>query len=88
MCVQIIIVGSPEAEDTKAMLRIVHSRFIPNKILILADDSKQGFLYETLDLLKSLHMRDGKATAYVCQHFACSAPTNSLEQFEQQLDSC
>ena len=85
---QIIIVGSPDAGDTKAMLQAVHNRFIPNKILILVDDSKEGFLYEKVGMLKSLHMLDGKATAYVCEHFACSVPTNSLEQFEQQLNSC
>lgn len=70
------------------MLQAVHSRFIPNKVLMLVDGSKEGFLYERVELLRSLHMLEGKTTAYVCEHFACSAPTNSLEQFEQQLDSC
>jgi len=85
---QIVIVGPRDAEDTKAMLQAVHSRFIPNKVLMLVDGSKEGFLYERVELLKSLHMLEGKTTAYVCEQFACSAPTNSLEQFEQQLDSC
>ncbi|XP_070186193.1 spermatogenesis-associated protein 20-like isoform X2 [Littorina saxatilis] len=83
---QIIIVGPQDADDTKAMLRAVHDCFIPNKILIWADGSKQGFLYEKLDLLKSLNMVEEKATAYVCENYRCAAPTTSLQQFQQQLD--
>ncbi|KAK7481023.1 hypothetical protein BaRGS_00027742 [Batillaria attramentaria] len=85
---QIIIVGPPESEDTKAMLRAVHAHFIPNKTLICLDGSTEGFLCEKLAMLKTLTMVDGKATAYVCENFACSLPTNSLEEFEKQLDSC
>ena len=85
---QIIIAGFPESDDTKAMLRAVHSHFIPNKILMVVDGTNEGFLYEKVELLKPLQMLDGKATAYVCENFACAAPTNSLEQFEQLLGSC
>ena len=34
---QILIAGDPGAADTRAMLRLVHERFIPNKILLVAD---------------------------------------------------
>ena len=34
---QIIIAGDPGGADTQAMLQLVHGRFIPNKILLLAD---------------------------------------------------
>jgi len=30
-------------------------------------------------------MRDGKATAYVCQHFACLAPVTTPEELEKSL---
>ncbi|XP_076453674.1 spermatogenesis-associated protein 20-like [Babylonia areolata] len=83
---QIIIVGSLDSGDTKAMLRAVHNRFLPNKILILVNETDQGFLHEKVETLKSLRMLDGKATAYVCENFTCSAPTNSVEVLEQQLD--
>jgi hypothetical protein len=34
---QIIIAGVPEAADTKKMLREVYGRYLPNKIILLAD---------------------------------------------------
>ena len=37
---QIIIAGRLAAPDTRAMLRLVHARFIPNKILMLADGAE------------------------------------------------
>ena len=34
---QIIIAGKANAADTRAMIRLIHERYIPNKLLILAD---------------------------------------------------
>jgi len=36
-------------------------------------------------LLEDRPMRDGKATAYVCQHFACLAPVTTPEELEKSL---
>ncbi|PVD38892.1 hypothetical protein C0Q70_01517 [Pomacea canaliculata] len=81
---QIIIVGPSEGEDTKEMLHAVHSRFIPNKILVVTDGIAKNCLHGKL----GLSTIDGKATAYVCENFACASPTNSLQDFEKQLDFC
>ncbi|XP_071796859.1 spermatogenesis-associated protein 20-like [Asterias amurensis] len=82
---QIIIRGQPEAEDTKALLRCVHSRFLPNKILILNDGNNASFLSSKLSLLSSLAMVDGKATAYVCENFQCQLPVTSVAELEKVL---
>ncbi|XP_050390968.1 spermatogenesis-associated protein 20 [Patella vulgata] len=82
---QIIVAGNPEADDTAAMLKSIHSKFLLNKVLLLADSNENSFLYRKLPQLKNLKMIDGKATVYVCENFTCSLPTNSTEDLIKQL---
>lgn len=82
---QVIICGDPQGEDTKEMLRCVHSVFSPNKVLLLADGDGAGFLYRQLPFLASLERKDGKATAYVCSNFTCSLPVTSPQELRGML---
>ena len=82
---QIIIAGERDAEDTKKLLETVHSHFIPNKILILCNEKENNFLASKLDVLKTLKKVDGKATAYVCENFACKLPVTSSEELVKLL---
>ena len=60
------------AADTRAMLRLVHDRFIPNKILLLADGGPaQEQLADWLPFVGGMSRRDGRATIYVCENYAC-----------------
>ncbi|XP_009562236.2 spermatogenesis-associated protein 20 [Cuculus canorus] len=82
---QVVICGDPQGEDTKEMLRCVHSVFSPNKVLMLADGDSTGFLYRQLPFLASLERKDGKATAYVCSNFTCSLPVTSPQELRGML---
>jgi uncharacterized protein YyaL (SSP411 family) len=83
---QIVIAGRRGSQDTKAMLRAVHERFMPNKVVLLADGgSGQQELGELLPFIKDVRMLDGRATAYVCEKYLCQLPTNSIEIMRQQL---
>ena len=84
---QIIIAGKPDSPDTQEMLGLVHQRYLPNKILLLADDSDgQKFLSENLSFIESVAMIDNKATAYVCENYVCQLPTNNLNTFVDLLE--
>ena len=73
---QIIIAGIPNAQDTAELLKEVHSRFIPNKVLMLADgDDGQRALASRIPVLESIGMLEGKAAAYVCENYTCQLPT-------------
>ncbi|CAI9163198.1 unnamed protein product [Rangifer tarandus platyrhynchus] len=71
---QIVICGDPQAKDTKALLQCVHSIYIPNKVLILADGDPSSFLSRQLPFLNTLQRLEDRATAYVCENQACSMP--------------
>lgn len=78
---QIVIAGEPDAPDTRAMLRLVHDRFIPNKILLLADGGPaQQQLAQDLPFLKGVSRKDGRATAYICENYVCRLPTSALRR--------
>jgi hypothetical protein len=74
---QIVIAGQPEAADTKTLLGLVHQRYIPNKILILADGAQgQKQVAQWLPFLEGVTRKQGRATAYICENYVCKLPTN------------
>jgi uncharacterized protein YyaL (SSP411 family) len=84
---QIVIAGEPGAADTRAMLRLVHERFMPNKILLLADGGAgQQQLAQWLSVIGSVSRRDGRATAYICENYVCQLPTADLGTAARLLD--
>ncbi len=84
---QILIAGQRNSPDTKAILREVHKRFIPNKILVLADGGPaHQRLNASLEILDSLRQVDGKATAYICEDYVCKLPTNDVAVVARLLD--
>jgi uncharacterized protein YyaL (SSP411 family) len=74
---QVVIAGRPDADDTRSMLKMVHHSFLPDSLVIVADGGQgQAFFGERLQALITIHpLENGKATAYVCQNFACQMPT-------------
>ncbi len=73
---QIVIAGHAGQEDTRALLRTVHTRFLPGEVLLLADGGEsQRELAQRLPFMEAMIMIDGHATAYVCKNGACQLPT-------------
>jgi uncharacterized protein YyaL (SSP411 family) len=84
---QIIIAGRANAADTRAILRLVHQRYLPNKFLILADGGEgQRQIAAWLRFVGSIRQKDGKATAYICENYVCKLPTNDLQVVARLLD--
>jgi uncharacterized protein YyaL (SSP411 family) len=76
---QIVIAGDRQAADTRALLRLVQERFLPNKIVVLADGgAAQAQLASLIPFVDGKERRDGRATIYVCENYVCRLPTNDL----------
>ena len=82
---EIAIIGEPEAPDTKALIDTVYARYLPNKVVAgrAEDDAESAGL---IPLLAQRPARDDRATAYVCEGYACQAPTTDPEELARQLD--
>jgi len=84
---QIVIVGEADDEDTRELLREVHSRYLPNSVLLLADSGgNQEFLQKNLPFIATVKKIDGRATAYVCEDFTCRMPVNTRKALAILLD--
>ncbi len=85
---QIIIAGKPDAADTRVLLRLVHERFLPNKILLVADGAQgQAQLAQWLPFVQGLTPKNGHATAYICEKYVCKLPTADPEVVARLLDA-
>ncbi|MEW6073373.1 MAG: thioredoxin domain-containing protein [Planctomycetota bacterium] len=83
---EVVIAGDPAAADTRAMLSAVHRRFLPHQVLLLRPPVGDGGPLATLaPYIAPLTALDGRATAYICRDFACSAPTTAVEEVERLL---
>jgi len=83
---QIIIVGSRDAEDTKALLGTLHARFVPNKIVLLVDsEESRAALSAGIPAIAEMQPVDSRASAYVCRDYACQMPVNSADRLAELI---
>lgn len=84
---EIVIAGKPGADDTKAMLKALESKFDPNKVVVFRPEGETNPPIVALAPYTEHQLaRDGKATAYVCENFACNAPTTDISVMMKALD--
>jgi uncharacterized protein YyaL (SSP411 family) len=83
---EVVIVSPAEggADDARALAREVWSRYLPNKIVARASES-DARAAERVPLLRERAAVGGRATAYVCEHYACKQPVNTPEELASQL---
>ncbi len=83
---EIVIAGSAEATDTKQMLKLVHSKFLPNSVILFnKQDNVDSDIYRTIPFIKNQAAIDGKATSYVCENYVCSQPVNNIDDLDKIL---
>ena len=78
---EVVIVGDPEAADTRAMLSILKSGFFPH-IAVLFKDPATGSepLAGLAPFTASQSAIGGMATAYVCRNYSCESPVTDAIQ--------
>jgi uncharacterized protein YyaL (SSP411 family) len=85
---QILIAGDPASQDTRELLRQVNTRFLPNKILLLADGGTgQQQLARWLPFVAGANRMKDRATAYVCENYICKLPTADPQVMARLLEN-
>ena len=83
---QIVIVGEPDAPDTRALERVVAARYLPFAVrLRVSPGDEQARLAERLPFVGALRQIDGRPTAYVCSDFTCREPVTDPARLDGQL---
>ena len=83
---QIVLVGEPESADTQALLGTFHSRFVPNRIVLLLDsDATRSKASAWIPTAASMAKLDGRASAYVCRNYTCQLPVSEPAKFAELI---
>ena len=82
---EIAIVGDLASHETRELLRVVYETYRPSKVVAVGLPNDDG--EAAVPLLAGRRQLDGRATAYVCQHFACQAPVTDPEELRAQVES-
>ena len=84
--VHLVIAGNRDSVDTRALLAVCNARFLPGIVVLLADESGQYLdSKDKLPFLEAAVIKNGCATAYLCEHGACQLPTTDPNQLADQL---
>ncbi|HLH63593.1 MAG TPA: thioredoxin domain-containing protein [Ktedonobacteraceae bacterium] len=75
------VIGEPREAGTRNLLDAINNRYLPDSVLACARPADVEAI-QTIPLLAHRPLKDGRATAYVCQNFACQAPVNTPEELE------
>ncbi|MCC6763334.1 MAG: thioredoxin domain-containing protein [Deltaproteobacteria bacterium] len=79
---EIVIVGGRDDRDVRALAARVHSTYVPNKTIAIADPDQRV----VMPLAEGKTQIAGRATAYVCHRYTCSAPATTWEELEPLLE--
>ncbi len=83
---EVVIVGEPGAADSTAMLNILRSGFLPNKVVLFRPMGADAPAISGIaDFTKFQKALNGKATAYVCRNYSCEMPTTDPKNMLELL---
>jgi len=86
-CYEVVIAGNAQAEDTKAMVKALRTRFLPNKVVLLNPDERESpEIAKLAEFTKNQSSIEGKATAYVCLNYNCKLPTTDIGKMLELLN--
>ena len=71
---EIVIAGEAEWPATQEFWRTLHREFVPNKIVLLADDEHRAELAKWNPAIAAMQPHGQTAAAYVCENYACQLP--------------
>jgi uncharacterized protein YyaL (SSP411 family) len=81
---EIVVIGDKEDKLTLDLIQVIHSLFIPNKVVVVTDPTNLAE-WDHLPLMDAKIAINGLPTAYVCENYACKLPTHSISDFRDQL---
>ncbi|HYT29867.1 MAG TPA: thioredoxin domain-containing protein [Actinomycetota bacterium] len=81
---EVAVVGEVADEETKALVREVWDRFLPN-VVLAAGPPGDGETAAAVPLLADRPLVDGKPAAYVCERFTCQRPVVDPADLAAQL---
>ena len=83
---EIILAGRRDSAEMRALLRELHTRFVPNRVVLLVDSVEtQHALAAGIPSIESMDPLEEGARAYVCRNYTCQLPVSEPAQFAELI---
>ncbi|HZJ82457.1 MAG TPA: thioredoxin domain-containing protein [Clostridia bacterium] len=83
---EIVLSGDSKDQNMKAMIDFIHKTFLPQAIVLLRDSgSKDRALVQLAPYVENQRPLHNRATAYICENFACREPISDIEAYKKAL---
>jgi uncharacterized protein YyaL (SSP411 family) len=83
---EVIIAGSGDAGQAKALMDEVRRHFLPSAVLMLRLPGREGEpLTKVAPFVAALGPVEGRAAAYVCENYTCRRPVTTAAEFAEIL---
>jgi uncharacterized protein len=81
---EIVLIGDPQAAETRALAREVWRTFLPNKVVARTIEADEQ-IAALVPLLRDRPALGGRPTAYVCENYTCQQPVTTPQELATQL---
>jgi uncharacterized protein YyaL (SSP411 family) len=78
---EIVFAGEQGSPALNALLRELHRRFVPNKVVLRAEPGLSGWIPG----IESMTAPAGGAGVYVCRNYACQLPVSEPARFAELI---
>jgi uncharacterized protein YyaL (SSP411 family) len=83
---EIILAGPRDSAEMRALLRELHTRFVPSRVVLLVDSPEsQQALAAGIPSVASMNPVEGRASAYVCRNYTCQLPVWEPAKFAELI---
>jgi uncharacterized protein YyaL (SSP411 family) len=83
---EIVVVGNPEEESTREVVRYLQQEFLPFKVLLLYPPGKGGQeICSLVPFLESMPPKGPGAAVYLCEAHSCKTPITDLASLKTAL---
>jgi uncharacterized protein YyaL (SSP411 family) len=83
---EIILAGARDSAAMTGLLRELNSRFVPNRVVLLADTgAARARLSAILPSIVAMTAPEGGACAYVCRDYTCQLPVSEPARFAELI---
>lgn len=80
---EIAVVGPRDSAVKNAIIKMLHTRFVPNKVLAYASPEGDS----RLSILQDKYSEKGQTVVYVCENNICKYPTGDIEKVLELVDA-
>ena len=79
---EVAIVGPEDSPEKNALIKMLHTRFAPNKVLAYAPPKGNS----RLGILQDKYSQKGQTLVYVCENNICKYPTGDPKKVKKLME--